>query len=76
MTVTAMEACVTTATKKAKLVEHLTTGELANLDFLRTVAVGLVFVGHLLATMRIRGGGATLGISASFYSLFIRHWSS
>jgi len=30
---------------------------LANLDCLRAVAVGLVFSGHLLATMRIRGSG-------------------
>jgi peptidoglycan/LPS O-acetylase OafA/YrhL len=32
-------------------------GELANLDFLRAVAVGLVFFGHLLRTMGIRGPG-------------------
>src|ERR1017187_3787820 len=31
--------------------------DLANLDFLRAVAVGLVLVGHLCATMRIRGAG-------------------
>jgi len=31
--------------------------ELANLDLLRTVAVMLVFIGHLLGTMKIRGGG-------------------
>ncbi len=31
--------------------------DLANLDFLRTVAVGLVFVDHLAETMKIRGLG-------------------
>jgi len=31
--------------------------DLANLDFLRTVAVSLVFFDHLLATMQIRGFG-------------------
>ena len=33
------------------------TGELANLDYLRSVAVGLVFIGHLLATMKLRVTG-------------------
>lgn len=57
MTVMSMEAGVVATTKAARLAEHLTTGELANLDFLRAVAVGLVFIGHLLGTMRIRGAG-------------------
>lgn len=57
MTVMSMEAGATIATEKPKFAEPLTTGELANLDFLRAVAVGLVFIGHLLATMRIRAAG-------------------
>ena len=34
-----------------------TTRDLANLDLLRSVAVGLVFVGHMMGMMRIRGLG-------------------
>src|SRR5579863_2076322 len=57
MPVMEMEAVETAATKAVDLAQHLNTGEMANLDFLRAVAVGLVFTGHLLATMRIRGAG-------------------
>ena len=35
----------------------MATRDLANLNLLRTVGVGLVFVGHLTATMRVRALG-------------------
>ena len=41
-------------TTPEKLAQRRTRGELANLDLLRAVAVGLVFMCHLLATMRVR----------------------
>jgi peptidoglycan/LPS O-acetylase OafA/YrhL len=51
------EVGATPITNAAEISKRMTTGELANLDFLRAVAVGLVFIGHLFLTMRIRGLG-------------------
>ena len=51
-----------------QLAENRTTDELANLDFLRAVAVGLVFFDHLFVTMGARGMGAfgTFGVLLFF----------
>src|SRR5271163_66338 len=45
------------ATPVAEIAGHSPTGELANLDLLRAVAVGLVFVFHLALTMGYVGLG-------------------
>ena len=62
-----MASSIALATPKS-LAERHSRGELANLDFLRAVAVGLVFIGHLLATMRIRvwGDFARFGVLLFF----------
>jgi peptidoglycan/LPS O-acetylase OafA/YrhL len=57
LTISGTEAGVTAAAKAARLPEQLVAGELANLDFLRAMAVGIVFFNHLLLTMNIREVG-------------------
>jgi hypothetical protein len=57
MTVMIMEAGAPPAAMAPRFAEPLAMRELANLDFLRALAVGYVFIGKLLATMRIRATG-------------------
>lgn len=50
------------------------TSDLTNLDLLRSIAVGLVFIGHMMGMMRIRGLG-DIGHFGVLLFLFIRHLS-
>lgn len=50
-----------------ELSRKASTSELANLDLLRAVAVGLVFLDHLFETMRIRGLGALGHLGVLFF---------
>lgn len=53
------ESCYGARERRDQMRAHsvIATNDLANLDMLRSTAVGLVFLGHLLGSMKIRGLG-------------------